>query len=82
MLKASLILAASIAFASFVASSDAALAKPKKPSGVFRQSTCQSVHEACVGRCINSGKAGSQLNRCSEGCAGKYLRCKQRQTRQ
>ncbi len=58
-----------------------AFAAQKKPTGVFRQLNCQSVHSSCIDRCISSGKAGTQLNKCSESCAGKYLRCKDRQSR-
>lgn len=76
MLKASV-----AALAVTLAISSTAYAAQKKPTGVFRKSTCQSVHSACIDRCINSGKEGTQLNKCSESCAGKYLRCKDRQTR-
>lgn len=71
------LIAASIALAFITVSPGSALAeRTKQTSGVFKNVTCQQSHESCVTRCINSGKAGSQLNLCTQSCAGKYLRCK------
>jgi hypothetical protein len=79
MFKASVfLLVASITFTSLVLSSGPALAKP---TGVFRPSSCDSIHEACIGRCIDSGKEGSQLRLCTERCAGKWLHCNERERR-
>lgn len=53
------------------------LAEQRSPGGITleAQRRCQKKNDACIHYCLQSGKAGKELNSCTEGCTRNLSRC-------
>jgi hypothetical protein len=50
-------------------------AETKGTGGTVSTKTCDQKHDACTSYCIGAKKDGKELVKCTEGCAGEWLKC-------
>ena len=50
-------------------------AEQKGTGGTTSTKTCDQKHDACTSYCIGAKKDGMELVKCTEGCAGEWLKC-------